>query len=182
MMNNVSIIVTCEEKQQAQLRQLLPRLLSIQHEGEYEVIVVDKMHDKDLDEWLEDMEVQFSQLSHTFCPASSRGLDVQRLAITLGAKAAVSEMLIILPVGVDLPTGDWLCKLMSQYDSSGSDVVVFTMRRGKSLSWFRRIFHRTFSVYAPTTSIILSRRSILLKEQVVKMSNCKFIKCSQFLS
>ena len=43
-------------------------------------------------EWLEDMEAQYSYLSHTFCPASSRGLDIQRLALTLGAKAANFEV------------------------------------------------------------------------------------------
>ena len=50
----VSIIVTCEEQEQ-QLRLLLPMLLDQRYKGEYEVIVVDMKHDKDLEEWLEEM-------------------------------------------------------------------------------------------------------------------------------
>ena len=86
-MKRVSIIVTCDEEQQIPLRRLLPELLSMVYGGEYEVIVVDKKHDKDLEEWLEEMEANHSHLSHTFCPATARGLDINKLAITLGAKA-----------------------------------------------------------------------------------------------
>lgn len=158
---SVSIIVTCGEQQQ-QLRQLLPSLLSLRYGGDYEVIVVDKMHDKDLEEWLEDMEAQYSYLSHTFCPASSRGLDIQRLALTLGAKSANSEWLAILPVDVNLPSEDWLRKL-SKCCSDEVDVVIGLTKRKSRLSWFGSIFHRTFSIFSPTSSIILCRRRLLFK-------------------
>lgn len=171
---SVSIIVTCQE-QELQLRHLLPQLLSLQYAGEYEVIVVDKMHDKDLEEWLEDMEVYNPHLSHTFCPASARGIDVNRLALTLGAKAANFDWLLILPVETDVHGEDWLMGIMASADSQ-ADVVV--RKKKKKFSWSRlysRMFRRTFSLFRPTSAIVICRRSTLLQGQAVKLSNCKFI-------
>jgi len=171
---SVSIIVTCGE-QQTQLRQLLPSLLSLRYGGEYEVIVVDKMHDKDLEEWLEDMEVQHSCLNHTFCPASSRGLDIQRLALTLGAKAANYEWLVILPVDVKLPSEDWLLDL-SKYCGEEVGVVIGLTKRKSRWSWLRNIFRRPFSIFNPTSSIILCKRNIMFQSQPLKLSNCHIVK------
>lgn len=171
---SVSIIVTCGE-QQTQLRQLLPSLLSLRYGGEYEVIVVDKMHDKDLEEWLEDMEVQHSCLNHTFCPASSRGLDIQRLALTLGAKAANYEWLVILPVDVKLPSEDWLLDL-SKCCGEEVEVVIGLTKRKSRWSWFRNIFRRPFSIFNPTSSIILCKRNILFQSKPLKLSNCHIVK------
>ena len=171
---SVSIIVTCGE-QQTQLRELLPSLLSLRYGGEYEVIVVDKMHDKDLEEWLEDMEVQHSCLNHTFCPASSRGLDIQRLALTLGAKAANYEWLVILPVDVKLPSEDWLLDL-SKCCGEEVEVVIGLTKRKSRWSWFRNIFRRPFSIFNPTSSVILCKRNILFQSKPLKLSNCHIVK------
>lgn len=171
-MLNLSIIVTCEE-QETQLRQLLPNLLTQRYGGEYEVIVVDKLHDKDLEEWLEDMEAQYSYLSHTFCPASSRGIDLQKLALTLGAKSANNEWLVVLPVGTNLQDEEWLIRLASNIDEE-KDVVICKQKRKRR--WFRNFFRSTFSIFRSTSSIILCRRNVLLEGQVVKLSNCKILK------
>ena len=173
-LQSVSIIVTCEE-QQSQLRQLLPSLLSQQYGGEYEVIVVDKMHDKDLGEWLEEMEVHNPHLSHTFCSTTARGIDVHKLALTLGAKAANYEWLVIPPIDAKSVSDDWLTSLMSNVDGQ-VDVVVVVTNRKRHWNWFKSIFRRTYPLFRPTSSIILCRRSVLLRGQVVKLSNCKIIK------
>ena len=167
---SVSIIVTCEE-QKEQLRKLLPELLSMQYGGDY----VDKKHDKDLEEWLEDMEAQYSYLSHTFCPASSRGIDLQKLALTLGAKSANYEWLAILPVGTELPD-NWLSRLGACLGEE-TDVVVGITDRKRRWNWFTsHIFRRRFSLFRTMSSIILCRRSSLLQGQVVKLSKRQIVK------
>ena len=174
-MRNLSIIVTLEEQQQ-QLRALLPQLLSLQYGGEYEVIVVDKKHDKDLDEWLEEMEVHHPGLCHTFCPASARGIDTHRLALTLGAKAANYEWLAILPVDVRLQSEDWLRQLMACCNDE-TGVVVGIVNRKRRMNWFTSyLFRRRFSLYRPSSSIILCRRDILLQGKNVKLTNSQIIK------
>ena len=161
-MVNVSIIVTCEE-QQPELMRLLPELLSMRYDGEYEVIVVDKIHDKDMAEWLEEMEARYPHLCHTFCSATARGVDIHRLALTLGAKASAYDWLVVMPASAILPSEDWLSRLTA---SCGDDVDV--VMAGKKHRWYKlilNIFRRRRSIYSPTSSIFLCRRSILLQAE-----------------
>ena len=159
---NVSIIVTCEE-QQPELMQLLPGLLSMQYGGEYEVIVVDKVHDKDMAEWLEEMESHYPHLCHTFCSSTARGIDIHKLALTLGAKASAYDWLVVLPVNAVLPGEDWLSRLTA---CCGDEVDVVVGTRGRTSLWHRltfNIFRRKLSIFTSTSSIILCRRSVMLQ-------------------
>lgn len=182
-MNNISIIVACGE-QQSQLRQLLPTLLNQRYGGEYEVIVVDKMHDKDLEEWLEEMEVHNSLLSHTFCSTTGRGIDIHRLALTLGAKAANHEWLVLLPVETDVPDEDWLSRLTTSIDD-GADLVVKLKMKGETMRMMLFRLRLRFAKYlrlqalfrCKSPSIILCRRNILLQAVPrIRMSKCKILK------
>lgn len=174
-MENISVIVTCSE-QQTQLRQLLPELLSLQYEGKYEVIVVDKLHDKDFEEWLEEMEVHYPHLCHTFCPASSRCIDVHKLALTLGAKAANYDWLVVLPVDVKRQSEVWFPRLTACLGDK-TDVVIGIIERKWKWNWFTsNIFPRRASLFRLTSSIILCRRKCLLQDGLVKLSNCKIVK------
>lgn len=163
-MIDVSIIITCEEEGQQKLRQLLPELLSMRYESDFEVIVVDKQNDKDMREWLEEMEVHYPNLSHTFCPASSRGIDIHRLALTLGAKAANYEWLVILSADDILTDEDWLPKLASCC-SDETDIVLGIPGGKRRLNRFTSyLLRRRFSLFRPSSFVILCRRSILLHE------------------
>lgn len=119
---DVSIIVSCQE-QLPELKRLLPLLLSQHYRGEYEVIVVDKQGDKDTIEWLEGMEEQYPHLSHTFCPHTARDISIQRLALSLGAKAANYEWLVFLSVEARLTGNDWLSQLTA-FCNDGTDAVL----------------------------------------------------------
>jgi cellulose synthase/poly-beta-1,6-N-acetylglucosamine synthase-like glycosyltransferase len=172
---DISIIVTCRE-QQPQLRQLLPELLSMQYEGEFEVIVVDEQHDKDFGEWLEEMEVHYPHLSHTFCPASSRGIETRKLALTLGAKAANYEWLVALPADVKPESRNRLQELIACLGDE-NDVVIGITKRKWRWKWFRtNIYPRKTSLFRPTSAIILCSRRNLLQGGTVKLSDCKVVK------
>ena len=164
-MVSVSIIVICQE-QHSQLVQLLPQLLSMQYDGEHEVIVVDKSHDKDTGEWLEEMEKLHPHLCHTFCPASSRCIDIHKLALTLGAKAAAYEWVAILPAETQLPGDDWLGRLQTCCNDQ-TDIVIAT--KGGTSLWNRltfNLFRRRFFIFRPTPSIVLCRSRILLQGDI----------------
>ena len=174
-MVNLSIIVTCGE-QQTQLRQLLPQLLSLRYGGDCDVIVVDKVHDKDLEEWLEDMEAQYSYLSHTFCPTTAKGIDINRLALTLGAKAACHEWVVIVPVDVKLPGDDWLQKLTAKLGEV-MDIRVGLTEVKRRWNWFQSyLFRRKFSLFRCTSAIILCQRGSLIQGKPVKLSKRQIIK------
>lgn len=171
-----SVIVTCDGEQQPRLRQMLPELLSLRCNGEREVIVVDKQHDKDLGEWLADMEAEYPHLSHTFCSPTARGIDTHRLALTLGARSAIYEWLALLPVEVRLQGEDLLGRLAS-YCTDGTDVVAgITDRRFRWKCLVSRIFRRRFPLFRPTSSVILCRRECLLQGRDIKLSNCQIVK------
>lgn len=131
---DVSIIVTCQE-QQPQLKQLLPLLLSQHYRGEYEVIVVDKLGNRDMAEWLEDMEEHYPHLHHTFCPATARDISIQRLALSLGVKASNFEWLVFLSVETQLPGDGWLSHLMTFCDGN-SDAVLGIANYASGGGWF----------------------------------------------
>lgn len=174
-MLNLSIIVACGE-QQTQLRSLLPQLFSLQYDGDYEVIVVDKMHDKDLEEWLEDMEIQYPQLSHTFCSTTARGVDVHRLALTLGAKAACYDWLVVLPVDVKLPSEGWLQELTTRLDDE-TEIRIGIASRQRQWNWFTSyLFRRRFSLFRRTSAIILCHRRSLLQGKDIKPSTSQIVK------
>ena len=169
-MNNVSIIVTCEE-QQTQLRQLLPSLLSQRYGGDYEVIVVDMKHDKDLEEWLEEMEVHNPHLSHTFCSTTARGIDIHKLALTLGAKAANYEWLVILPVGTELANDEWLKNLAANINEQADVILNSRLLNSKLKMMFFRLRLRLAknirlqALFRHRSVLILCRRSILLQTE-----------------
>ena len=178
---NCSIIIPVEE-QETELRQLLPRVLQMAYGDDYEVIVVDKRHDKDLEEWLQDMEVHYPHLNHTFCSTTSRGIDTHKLALILGAKAANFDWLVLLPVYATLEREDWLTELTSRWDA-GRDVqvgIVGRRRWGRFRSW---LFRRRFRLFRPTPHVILCRRSYLLegkdkpaclkKTDIIKLQNSR---------
>ena len=174
-MQDVSIIITCEE-QETQLRSLLPQILSLEYGGEYEVIVVDKLHDKDIEEWLEDMEIQYPQLTHTFCSTTARGVDIDKLALTLGAKAANYDWLVIVPVDVKLQDEDWL-KELTTYCKDDTDLMIGIINGKRRWNWFKSyLFRRRFSLFRPTSSVILCRRNRLLQAKAVKLSKRQIVK------
>lgn len=176
ILQSVSIIVTCQDQRQ-ELMCLLPELLSNGYDGKFEVIVVDKIHDKDMAEWLEEMEVHYANLSHTFCSSTVRGIDVHKLALTLGAKASNYDWLAIMPANTVLPAGDWLSHYLANC-SEGVDIVIDAKDRGSLWKRFKSFFfRRKFSIFYPRHSILLCRRSIVLqptpnipKKRIIRLS------------
>jgi len=174
-MENISIIVPFQE-QRPELMQQLPRLLSMRHVGEYEVILVDMKHDKDTEEWLEEVEGRYPNLCHTFCPVSARCIDTYRLALTLGAKAAAYEWLVVLPVDVEWQNENWL-QVLTSYAEDGTDVIIGILGRKRRMNWFKSyIFRRRFSLFRRTSYIILCRRSALLQSKAIKLLNRHIVK------
>lgn len=169
-----------------QLRRLLPRVLSLSYDGEYEVVVVDAMHDKDFLEWLEDMELHYPHLSHTFCPSTSRGINLQRLAFTLGAKAACFDWLVYITPDAILPSDDWLNHLAMgmngqadivvgsvnyEREGGGTDRKKRLRQRWKQLAW--PMLARKCTLYRLFPEFIMYRREYFLEQEKFKAGKTK---------
>ena len=173
----VSIIILCQE-QETQLRELLPILLSQQYAAAYEVIVVDMCDKRETSEWLETMEEHYRNLYHTFCPASARDISLQRLALSLGVKAASYDWLVFLPVDAQLLDERWLSHFTA-YCNEKTDAVLGIASYAKGGGWygqkvrFQHLWEQlTFlpiasrhSPFAPTPLPLCYRRNHFLSHQ-----------------
>lgn len=105
--------------------QLLPTLLTQEYEAEYEVIVVDMCDSRNTKDMLEPFEDTYPHLHHTFCPPTARDISLQRLALSLGAKAANFEWIIFLSPAAHI-TPAWLAHLAPYCDET-ADAVLGTL-------------------------------------------------------
>lgn len=89
-------IVVPARNQVAHLERLLPCLLEQKYAGRFEVIVSDQLSTDETDELLQRLQVQYRSLRVTHIPQSSRYIELRKLAISLGIKAAHSEWVIVV--------------------------------------------------------------------------------------
>lgn len=87
-------VIIAAHNQAPALRRHLPEILAQEYER-FEVIVVDMRSTDETKDILERLELQHAHLRHTFVPASARDISIERLALTLGFRAATTEWVVI---------------------------------------------------------------------------------------
>ena len=103
----VSIVVpACN--QLADLQFQLPRLLAQRYAGKFEVIVADQLSDDGTEGYVKHLQQEHPNLRSTFVPATSRHIELRKLAVTLGIKAAWSDWVIVVNPETSPDTLDWL--------------------------------------------------------------------------
>lgn len=120
----ISIVLTVHDQAGA-LEQHLPEFLTLPYEGEYEVIVVDDMSADDTPDVLKRMKADYPRLYTTFLPTSvivnpSR----KRLALSVGAKAAHHDYIVLADIHRPPVNADWLAGL-----ADGVASMVFCNRK-----------------------------------------------------
>ncbi len=106
---HLSVIITAHNQCDA-LRRNLPLFLN-QIYPNFEVIVVDMNSTDGTKELLEKFEEDNPHLHHTFTPATSRDISAQRLAITLGIKAAAYPWVAITQANCCPISHQWLRRM-----------------------------------------------------------------------
>lgn len=104
---NISVVITTRN-QEAQLEQLLLKLLQQEYAGSYEVIVADQKSRDDTQDVVKRLQERFSNLRHTYVPQTSRFIELRKLALTLGIKASYSEWIIVVNPETVPVTNQWL--------------------------------------------------------------------------
>ena len=120
----ISNVLTVHDQAGA-LEQHLPEFLTLPYEGEYEVIVVDDMSADDTPDVLKRMKADYPRLYTTFLPSSvivnpSR----KRLALSVGAKAAHHDYIVLADIHRPPVNADWLAGL-----ADGVASMVFCNRK-----------------------------------------------------
>lgn len=105
----ISVIIQCHNQEQ-ELRRHLPLILN-QIYPDYEVIVVDMNSTDNTRKMVEQMEEVYLNLRHSFIPASACDISQQRLAITLGARAAQKPWLLLTTGDCEPTSHLWLQRM-----------------------------------------------------------------------
>ena len=112
----VSVIV-CAKNEEKNLRDYLQVLLT-QDYPEYEVIVVNDGSVDDTRTYLEYWEKRYKNLRVTFVPIGAKVTSTKKLAITLGAKAARYDYLLLTDADCRPESTHWIREMMSGFEST----------------------------------------------------------------
>lgn len=120
----ISIVIPVHDHAAA-LEQHLPAFLMLPYKGPYEVIVVDDMSTDETPDVLKRLKAEYPKLYTTFLPASvvvnpSR----KRLALSVGAKAAHHDYIVLADIHRPPINTDWLAGL-----AEGEATLVFCNRK-----------------------------------------------------
>ena len=105
-----SVIMTVYDEAR-KLEENLPLFLEQDYETGYEVIVVDESSTDDTVDVLKLQKAKYPHLYTTFLPKPNRLVTRQRLALTLGVKAAKNEWIIFTDIQTPPPSDQWLKEL-----------------------------------------------------------------------
>lgn len=117
----VSVILTVRN-QAVQLRHNLPFILEQDYEN-FEVIVVNDASDDDTEEVLQELEMRYPHLHHSFIPPGSRHISHKRLCLTVGFKAARNEWILLTEPDCRPQSVYWL-RSMSRHFRPSAQIVL----------------------------------------------------------
>ncbi|MBE6254695.1 MAG: glycosyltransferase [Prevotella sp.] len=103
-------VIIAAHNQAPALRRHLPVILN-QDYTRFEVIVIDMASTDETKDVLERLELQYAYLRHTHTPSSARDISVERLALTLGFRAASHEWVVITRPDCEPISPHWLTRI-----------------------------------------------------------------------
>ena len=118
----VSIILYAHDNAR-DLERHLPAILEQDYPSPFEVIVVEGKSEDDTDDVLKKLKHQYANLYTTFVPDSARYMSRQKLAITLGVKAAKNEWLLLTEPTCHPASHQWLLT-MTRFCQPSTELVV----------------------------------------------------------
>jgi len=113
----------------------------------FEVIVVNDRYTEECQVLIHACKEKYSNLYSTYIPEESKSLSRKKLAITLAAKAAKNEILLLTEPHCEITSKNWIAKMVRNY-SPGIDIVIGYCRVKSKNPYLKRLasFDNLFSV------------------------------------
>lgn len=118
-------VILCAHNEAYNLSQYLQALLT-QDYPEYEVIVVDDGSEDDTRAVIENYQVNDPRLRRTFVPIGARVRSTKKLALTLAAKAAKYDYLLLIEADCVPESKHWISAMMSGFKADKDIVLGFS--------------------------------------------------------
>ena len=120
--NPISIVLPIRENN-TELRALIPAILSQEYTSEFQLIIVIDKGDHETKDILEQYEKD-KRLYVTFVPTTSRYMSRQKMAITLGVKAAKYQHVLLIGVNTLIEKNSWLQAIGHSFKKDSNLFVV----------------------------------------------------------
>lgn len=118
----VSVIV-CARNEEENLRDYLQTLLT-QDYPVFEVILINDGSEDHTADLVQALQNRYHNLHYTFVPAGARICSTKKLAITLGAKAAKYDFLLLTDADCRPETNQWIRAMMEGFRSEDTEIVL----------------------------------------------------------
>ena len=120
--NPISIVLPIRENN-TELRALIPAILSQEYTSEFQLIIVIDKGDHETKDILEQYEND-KRLYVTFVPTTSRYMSRQKMAITLGVKAAKYQHVLLIGANTLIEKNSWLQAIGHSFKKDSNLFVV----------------------------------------------------------
>ncbi|MDE7135863.1 MAG: glycosyltransferase [Muribaculaceae bacterium] len=118
----LSVIVYCKDSS-AGLSRMLPLMLEQKYPGRFEVIVTTDGRSSYAEDVVTLLSNKYRNLRMTYVPDEAHALSRQKLAMTLGVKAAKHDYVLLTDANVIVPSDYWLA-LMARHFADGKEIVI----------------------------------------------------------
>ena len=156
---SISIVLAVHDGEE-EIERNLPKFLTQDYEGQFEVIVVDESSTDNTAEVLKRLKNNYHNLYTTFIPDSSHYISRRKLALTVGVKAAKHDWIIFTDADCSPADDKWLRAMAAKCDNDTELVIGATryhsdatdyQRLERLMTWWREAYetqHRQVFTYS----------------------------------
>lgn len=121
----ISIVIPTHNEGEAMLR-TAEAMLSQDYAGRFELVVADQLSNDDTPLLLKRLQTDEPRVRGTFVPATSRYIELRKLAVTLGVRAARGEWVVVVKAGSMPYDTNWLSSLAEQLTAERDLVIAYS--------------------------------------------------------
>ena len=139
----ISVVIAARNKMET-LKKNLPYFLNQHYPAGYEVIVVNDCSIDETETMLSVLSLQYPHLRNTFVQKEERFYTGNKLALTIGLKAARYDRVVFSEPECMPPTKNWLLTVAGSFDPEKSILIGYSSYPLQKTAFNRRLRYETF--------------------------------------